>query len=52
MKMKKQVAGLIGTIMLGSLFAMSVYTAYEYFFVIGRDATTGLYPTVDRKSVV
>lgn len=46
MKMKKQVAGLIGTIMLGSLFAMSVYTAYEYFFVIGRDATTGLYPTV------
>ena len=46
MKMKKQVAGLIGTIMLGSLFAMSVYTAYEYFFVIGRDAATGMYPTV------
>ncbi len=46
MKMKKQVAGLIGTIMLGSLFAMSVYTAYDYFFVIGRDAATGMYPTV------
>ena len=46
MKMKKPVAGFIGTIMLGSLFAMSLYTAYEYFFVIGRDAATGLYPTV------
>ena len=46
MKMKKPVAGLIGTIMLGSLFAMSLYTAYEYFFVIGRNAATGLYPTV------
>ncbi len=46
MKMKKPVAGLIGTIMLGSVFAMSLYTAYQYFFAIGRDAATGLYPTV------
>ena len=27
MKMKKQVAGVIGTIVLGCVFAMSVYTA-------------------------
>ena len=46
MKMKKPLAGFIGTTVLGVLFAMSVYTAYEYFFVVGRDATTGLYPTV------
>ena len=46
MKMKPAVAGWIGTVMLGSVFAMSVYTAYEYFFAIGRDAATGLYPTV------
>ena len=46
MKMKPAIAGWIGTVMLGSVFAMSVYTAYEYFFAIGRDAATGLYPTV------
>ena len=46
MKMKKPLAGFIGTTVLGVLFAMSVYTAYEYFFVVARDATTGLYPTV------
>ena len=46
MKMKKPLAGFIGTTVLGVLFAMSVYTAYEYFLVVGRDATTGLYPTV------
>ena len=46
MKMKKPVAGLIGTLVIGSVFAMSVFTAYEYFFAIGRDAATGLYPTV------
>lgn len=46
MKMKPAVAGWIGTVILGSVFAMSVYTAYEYFFAIGRDAATGLYPTV------
>lgn len=46
MKMKKSVAGFIGTAMLGALWFMSLYTAYEYFFAIGRDAVTGLYPTV------
>ena len=46
MKMKKPVAGLIGTAVLGVLWCMSLYTAYEYFFAIGRDAATGLYPTV------
>ena len=46
MKMKKQVAAIIGTVLMGCVFAMSVYTAYEYFFAVGRDASTGLYPTV------
>ena len=46
MKMKEKVAFTIGTTVLGLLFAMSVYTAYQYFFVVGRDAATGLYPTV------
>ena len=45
MKMKPAVAGLIGTLVLGSLFCMSIYTAYEYFFVIGRNVS-GVYPTV------
>src|SRR3712207_2876871 len=45
MKMKKPVAGIIGTVVLGTLWAMSVYTAYEYFFAVGRGAD-GLYPTV------
>ena len=47
MKMKKQVAAIIGTVLMGCVFGLSVYTAYEYFFAIGRDASTGLYPTVD-----
>ena len=46
MKMKKPVAGLIGTAVLAVLWCMSLYTAYEYFFAVGRDAATGLYPTV------
>ena len=46
MKMKKQVAAIIGTVLMGCVFAMSLYTAYEYFFAVGRDASTGLYPTV------
>ncbi|MGI6232325.1 MAG: NADH-quinone oxidoreductase subunit L [Prevotella sp.] len=46
MKMKPRVAGLIGTALIGTVFALCLYTAYEYFFVIGRDAATGLYPTV------
>ena len=46
MKMKEKVAFTIGTSVLGLLFALSLYTAYTYFFAIGRDAATGLYPTV------
>jgi len=45
MKMSHKVAGLIGTTVLGIVFALSIYTAYEYFFVNGRGAD-GLYPTV------
>jgi NADH-quinone oxidoreductase subunit L len=32
MKMKKPVAGYIGTAVLLSLWGMSLYTAYKYFF--------------------
>ena len=35
MKMKKPLAGFIGTTVLGVLFAMSVYTAYEYLILLG-----------------
>ena len=46
MKMSHKVAGLIGTCSLGIVTALSYYTAFEYFLVQGRDAATGLYPTV------
>lgn len=46
MKMKPKVAGIVGTVLIGMVFAMSLYTAYEYFFAVGRDPQTGLYPTV------
>ena len=45
MKMKKPVAGLIGTAVLGVLWCMSLYTAYNYFFAEGRGAD-GLFSTV------
>lgn len=45
MKMKKPVAGFIGTTVLGVVWAMCLYTAYEYFFAVGRGAD-GLFPTV------
>ena len=45
MKMKEKVAGLIGTTILGVLFFLSCYTAYKYFFQIGRGAD-GMYPIV------
>ncbi|MCI1280957.1 MAG: NADH-quinone oxidoreductase subunit L, partial [Prevotella sp.] len=45
MKLKKPVAGIIGTLVLATVFALSCYTAYKYFFQIGRGAD-GLYPTV------
>ena len=46
MKMSHKVAGLIGTSVLGIVFTLACYTAYEYFFVVGRDAATSMYPTV------
>lgn len=45
MKMSHKVAGLIGTTALGVVFALSVYTAFEYFVLQGRGAD-GLYPVV------
>ena len=35
MKMSHKVAGLIGTSVLGIVFTLACYTAYEYFFVVG-----------------
>ena len=59
MKMPKPMAGIIGTCMLGVLFAMSLYTAYQYFFYTGEYTAmgqtfnvvdgrlaSGVYPTV------
>jgi len=45
MKMSHKAAGLIGTTVLGIVFALSLYTAWQYFLVQGRGAD-GLYPTV------
>lgn len=45
MKMKKLVAGYIGASVLGVVWAMCLYTAYQYFFGVGRGAD-GLFPTV------
>ncbi|MDY4625016.1 MAG: NADH-quinone oxidoreductase subunit L [Prevotella sp.] len=45
MKMKKPVAGVIGSCVLGLLWVMSLYTAYEYFFVVGRNADQ-VYPVI------
>jgi len=45
MKMSHKVAGLIGTTVLGVIFALSCYTAYQYFFANGRGAD-GLFPTI------
>lgn len=36
-------AGIIGTLALGIVTVLSYYAAYEYFFVIGRDAVTGAF---------
>jgi len=61
MKMPKKVAGIAGTCMLGVLFALSLYTAYRYFFYTGEftamgevfkvvngrlDGGQGAYPTI------
>ena len=45
MKMPHKVAGAIGTVVLGTIFCLSIYTAYEYFIGQGRGAD-GLYPHV------
>ncbi len=45
MKMSHKVAGLVGTTFMGVVFALSVYTAFEYFVGQGRGAD-GLYPTL------
>ena len=44
MKMRPKTAGLIGTAVVAVVAAVSYVTAWEYFFVQGRDAA-GLYPT-------
>lgn len=45
MKMSHKAAGLIGTVVLGTIFCLSCYTAYEYFIGQGRGAD-GFFPTV------
>lgn len=45
MKMSHKAAGLIGTVVLGTIFCLSCYTAYEYFIGQGREAD-GFFPTV------
>src|SRR5574344_363076 len=45
MKMSHKVAGLIGTVVLGTIFCLSYYTAFEYFLGQGRGAD-GLFPTI------
>ena len=46
MKMSHKVAGIVGTCSLAVVTVLCYYTAIEYFLVAGRDAATGLYPTV------
>ena len=41
MKMPKPMAGIIGTCMLGVLFVLSLYTAYQYFFYTGEYTAMG-----------
>ena len=45
MKMPKKVAGYIGTALMLVVVCLCYYTAYQYFFGLGREAS-GLYPTV------
>ncbi len=45
MKMSHKVAGMIGTVVLGTIFCLSYYTAFEYFLGQGRGAD-GLFPTI------
>ena len=45
MKMPKKVAGYIGTALMAVVTCLCYFTAYKYFFAVGREAS-GLYPTV------
>ena len=45
MKMPKKVAGYIGTALMLVVVCLCYFTAYQYFFGVGREAS-GLYPTV------
>ena len=45
MKMPKKVAGYIGTALMAVVTCLCYFTAYQYFFAVGREAS-GLYPTV------
>ena len=45
MKMSHKVAGIIGTVVLGTIFCLSYYTAFEYFLGQGR-GSDGLFPTI------
>lgn len=45
MKMPKKVAGYIGTALMLVVVCLCYYSAYQYFFGVGREAS-GLYPTV------
>lgn len=45
MKMPKKIAGYIGTALMLVVVCLCYYTAYQYFFGVGREAS-GLYPTV------
>lgn len=45
MKMPKKVVGYIGTALMLVVVCLCYYTAYQYFFGVGREAS-GLYPTV------
>ena len=45
MKMPKKVAGYIGTALMAVVTCLCYFTAYQYFFAVGREAW-GLYPTV------
>ena len=47
MKMPRKVAGIIGTCVLGTLFVLSLYTAYHYFFntvhLVAVEMTVNIY---------
>lgn len=42
-KLSHKVSGIIGTSVLAIVAVLSYYTAYKYFFEIGRDSLTGAY---------